>query len=110
MVAGFFVRHPYRPLGEVRIDGGSLDHEPVAEPWAQACVCLHVDGTVRIAPGNQLAETTAGDLLQAGPPLVHDGRSAIDGSDREGSPPVPASSTRTSPLSATRDRARCWRW
>src|SRR5919198_486229 len=45
MVAGFFLRDPYRPLGEVRIGG---------------------------------------DLLQAGPLLVHDGRPVIDSSDPEG--------------------------
>jgi hypothetical protein len=84
MVAGFFVRDPYRPLGEARIGGEPLAYEPVAEPWAQARACLHVDGAVRMAPRGQLAETPAGDLLQAGPLLVHDGRSAIDGSDREG--------------------------
>ena len=33
MVAGFFVRDPYRPLGEVRIDGEAVEHEPVADPW-----------------------------------------------------------------------------
>jgi hypothetical protein len=84
MVAGFFVRDPYRPLGEVRVGGKPLPYEPVAEPWAQARACLHVDGTVRIAPRGQLTETPAGDLLQAGPLLVHDGRSVIDGTDREG--------------------------
>jgi hypothetical protein len=84
MVAGFFVRDPYRPLGEVRLGGEPLAYEPVAEPWAQARACLQVDGTVRMAPRGQLAETPAGDLLQAGPLLVHDGRSVIDGTDREG--------------------------
>jgi hypothetical protein len=84
MVAGFFVRDPYRPLGEVRVGGEPLAFEPVAEPWAQARACLHVHGTVRMAPRGQLAETPAGDLLQAGPLLVHDGRSVIDGTDREG--------------------------
>ena len=40
MVAGFFVRDPYRPLGEVRIDGARVPHEPVAAPWQlDAGVC-----------------------------------------------------------------------
>src|SRR3954452_20946832 len=34
MVAGFFVRDPYRPLGEVRLGGAVVPHEPVAAPWA----------------------------------------------------------------------------
>ena len=85
MVAGFFVRDPYRPLGEVRIGGEPLAHEPVPEPWAQARACLHVDGgAVRIAPRGDLPAELRGDLLQAGPLLVHDGRSVIDGDDREG--------------------------
>src|SRR5262245_30742779 len=32
IVGGFFVRDPYRPLGEVWIDGRSVAHEPVALP------------------------------------------------------------------------------
>jgi hypothetical protein len=84
MVAGFFVRDPYKPLGEVRIAGEPLDHEPVAEPWARARACLHIDGTVLIAPRGELADTPSGDLLQAGPLLVHEGRSMIDDTDREG--------------------------
>jgi hypothetical protein len=84
IVAGFFVRDPYRPLGEVRVDGEPLAHQPVAEQWAQARACLHVDRTVRIAPRGELGQAPAGDLVQAGPRLVHDGRSLIDGSDPEG--------------------------
>ena len=63
MVAGFFVREPYRPLGEVRVGGEPLAYEPVGEPWAQVRACLHVDRRVRMAPR---------------------GRSLIDGTDREG--------------------------
>jgi hypothetical protein len=84
IVAGFFLRDPYRPLGEVRIDGVAREHEPVAAPWAAARACLHVDGAVRMAPRSALAAEPAGDLLQAGPLLVRDGVSAIDGDDREG--------------------------
>ncbi len=84
IVAGFFVRDPYLPLGEVRVDGAVLPHEPIAAPWGDARACLHVDGTVRIAPRRDLPPEPPGDLLQAGPLLVHDGRSVIDGDDREG--------------------------
>ena len=84
IVAGFFLRDPYRPLGEVRVDGVALVHEPVAAPWGSARACLHVDGRVRMAPRAELAPEPAGDLLQAGPLLVRDGRSVIDGHDREG--------------------------
>jgi hypothetical protein len=84
MVAGFFLRDPYRPLGEVRIGGAVLAHEPVCEPWARTRACLHVDGEVRIAPRGELPAEPRGDLLQAGPLLVDDGRSVVDDTDREG--------------------------
>jgi hypothetical protein len=84
IVAGFFVRDPYRPLGEVRIAGAVMEHEPVAAPWSARRACVHVDGSIRIASRDELGAAPAGDLVQAGPLLVRDGRSAIDGSDREG--------------------------
>ena len=83
MVAGFFVRDPYRPLGEVRIEGAVVEHEPVAEPWARARACVHVDGSVRLARRDALPDDPPGDLVQAGPLLVHDGRTVVDG-DSEG--------------------------
>jgi hypothetical protein len=82
IVAGFFVRDPYRPLGEVRIDGATLEHEPIAEPWGPRRACVHVDGGVRLGPREELGD--GGDLVQAGPMLIRDGRSVIDGEDREG--------------------------
>jgi hypothetical protein len=84
MVAGFFLRDPYRPLGEVWIGGEQIPHEPVAEPWARARACLHVDGTVTMAPRADLPAEPRGDLVQAGPLLVHEGRSVVDEGDREG--------------------------
>jgi hypothetical protein len=84
MVAGFFLRDPYRPLGEVWIGGEPLAHEPVADPWTATRACVHVDGAVRMAPRRELPAEPAGDLVQAGPLLVHEGRSVIDGDDREG--------------------------
>jgi hypothetical protein len=84
MVAGFFLRGPYRPLGEVRIGGELVEHEPVSPPWGPKRGCVHIDGKVRIAPREQIADEPPGDLLQAGPLLVSAGRSLIDGEDREG--------------------------
>jgi hypothetical protein len=74
MVAGFFLRDPYRPLGEVRIGGTAIEHEAVAEPWASSRACVHVDGTVRLAARRDLGAEPPGDLVQAGPLLVHEGR------------------------------------
>jgi hypothetical protein len=84
IVAGFFVRDPFRPLGEVRIGGGVVEHEPIAAPWGARRACVHVDGAVRLAPRGHLAADPRGDLVVAGPLLVHDGRSLMDEPDREG--------------------------
>jgi hypothetical protein len=84
IVAGFFVRDPFRPLGEVRLAGTLVGHEPVPEPWATARACVHVDGSVRIAARGQLGPEPPGDLVQAGPLLVHEGTSCIDDTDPEG--------------------------
>jgi Phosphodiester glycosidase len=84
MVAGFFVRDPYRPLGEVRIGGRTIEHEPVAAPWASVRACVHVDGAVRLARRAAIEARPAGDLVQAGPLLVDEGRSVVEGADEEG--------------------------
>jgi len=84
IVAGFFVRDPYRPLGEVRVGGTVVEHEPVAAPWASARACVHVDGAVRVASREELGAEPAGDLVQAGPLLVRDGRSVVGDGDDEG--------------------------
>jgi hypothetical protein len=84
IVAGFFVRDPYRPLGEVRIGGAAVEHEPIAAPWAERRACVHVDVTVRLAARGDLLAEPPGDLVQAGPLLVRDGRSVIGGDDGEG--------------------------
>lgn len=84
IVAGFFLREPHRPLGDVRIGGAAVAHEPIPDPWAARRGCVHVDGEVRLAGREELGPQPAGDLVQAGPLLVRDGRSLIDGSDHEG--------------------------
>src|SRR4051794_41073139 len=84
MVAGFFVRDPYRPLGEVRLGGEVVAHEPVAAPWASARACVQVDDLVRLAPRDEIPANPTGDLVQAGPLLVSDGREVADDADREG--------------------------
>jgi exopolysaccharide biosynthesis protein len=83
IVAGFFVRDPYRPLGEVRIDGRAHVHERIAAPWEALRACVHIDGSVRLAARGELAEEPAGDLVQAGPLLVRGGR-PVEGADAEG--------------------------
>jgi hypothetical protein len=84
IVAGFFLRAPDRALGEVWIGGEPVVHEPIAAPWGPPRACVHIDGTIRLARRADLPAEPAGDLVQAGPLLVHEGRSLIDGEDREG--------------------------
>jgi Phosphodiester glycosidase len=86
IVAGFFVRDPWRPLGEVRIGGRPLAHEPIAAPFGPARSCVHIepDGAVVLAPRGEIAPAPSGDLVQAGPRLVAGGRVVVDDEDREG--------------------------
>jgi hypothetical protein len=84
IVAGFFLRDPWRPLGEVRLEGEAVPHEPVAAPWGGRRGCVQVDGDVHLAPRERLDAHPRGDLVQAGPLLVAGGRSLMDGDDREG--------------------------
>lgn len=84
IVAGFFLREPDRPLGEVRVDGAVVGHEPIAAPWGPKRGAIHIDGGVRIAPRERLPDNPRGHLVQAGPVIVSGGRSLVDGEDREG--------------------------
>jgi hypothetical protein len=84
IVAGFFLRDPWRPLGEVRIGGEVVEHEPISPPWGPRRGCVHIDGGVRLAPRARVADDAPGDLVQAGPLLVSGGRTLIDGEDGEG--------------------------
>jgi exopolysaccharide biosynthesis protein len=86
IVAGFFVRDPWRPLGEVWIDGRAVAHEPIVAPFGPARSCVHVepDGRVAVAPRCEIAATPAGDLVQAGPRLVAGGQVVVGGGDPEG--------------------------
>ncbi len=86
VVGGFFLRDPYRPLGEVWIDGHAVAHEPVAEPYGPRRGTVAVDdGRARLVERAAAPANPAGDLLQAGPLLVADGVVAFDGAeDREG--------------------------
>jgi exopolysaccharide biosynthesis protein len=85
IVAGFFVRSGGRPLGELWIDGVAHDHEPFAPPWGgrRGCVAIR-DGIVEIDSRPAFADAPP-SLLEAGPLLVRDGLSVIDGvADPEG--------------------------
>ena len=86
VVAGFFFRDPYRPLGELWIDGRQVPHEPVAAPYAERRGSVAIEeGAVRLVERRAAPAEPRGDLVQAGPLLVADGRIVFDADkDREG--------------------------
>jgi hypothetical protein len=79
IIAGFFVRDPYRPLGDLWIDGREIDHEPILPPYAsrRAAVVIE-DGEVRLAPRDDAPAAPVGDLVHAGPMLLRDGAAIYD--------------------------------
>jgi phosphodiester glycosidase len=86
VVGGFFVRDPYRPLGELWLDGRQVEHEPVPEPFAshRGSVVIDDDG-VRLVARSAAPPEPPGDLVQAGPLLVDGGEIVFDADeDREG--------------------------
>jgi hypothetical protein len=86
VVGGFFLRDPYRPLGEVWIEGSPAAHEPIAALYGEMRGSVVIDGgVVRLQERAAAPARPAGDLLVAGPLLVVDGEIAYDAAtDREG--------------------------
>jgi hypothetical protein len=88
IVGGFFLRDPYRALGEVWVDGRRVPFEPVGEPYADPRACVIIGARpsfVRFAPLADAPSEPRGDLVQAGPLLVEGGAIVFaEGDDREG--------------------------
>jgi hypothetical protein len=86
VVGGFFLRDPYRPLGEVWIDGSPAAHEPIAALYGERRGSVMIDGgVVRLQERSAAPARPAGDLLVAGPLLLVDAEIAYDAAtDREG--------------------------
>jgi Phosphodiester glycosidase len=79
IIAGFFVRDPYRPLGDLWIDGREVDHEPILPPYAsrRAAVVIE-DGEIRLATRGDAPLVPVGDLVHAGPMLLRGGAVVFD--------------------------------
>ena len=82
VVGGFFLRDPYRPLGDVWIGGRQVRHEPVATPFGarRGSVVVDPGGAVRVLERGAEPVEPSGDLVQAGPLLVA-GRAVVFDSD-----------------------------
>jgi hypothetical protein len=79
IVGGFYRRDPFRPLGDLWLDGRRIESEPFPDANRDLRPALYVtDGEVRIAPRGELPPEPEGDLLQAGPLLVRDGEVVFD--------------------------------
>jgi uncharacterized protein YigE (DUF2233 family) len=75
MSGGFFAREAGMPLGELWIGGRRRSHVPFPAPWRDIRGSLLVDGDgIAIGRRDALPSRPDGDLLQAGPVLVTDGR------------------------------------
>jgi exopolysaccharide biosynthesis protein len=86
IIGGFFLRTPFRPLGELWLDGAAVAHETVANGFAprRAAVAVDQDGGLALGPRDAFPDAPAGDLLQAGPLLMARGAIVFDGADPEG--------------------------
>ena len=84
LVGGFYVRSDGvapesmvtgLPLGELWLDGVKQPFVPFSRPWGERRACVSVvRGDARIMHRDELPASPSGDLLQAGPLLVRDGR------------------------------------
>jgi hypothetical protein len=86
LVGGFFVTTTGEALGELRAAGIRRHSVPFTSPWGDIRSCVHIEGgEVRLARRSELPAAPRGDLLQAGPLLVHEGEAVMrEGHDPEG--------------------------
>ena len=81
-ISGGFYAADGTPLGELHSDGNVHMTIPFDTPWDACRSCVSaIDGHVEIAPRGVLPSRARGDLLQAGPLLVANGRAVIGGAE-----------------------------
>jgi hypothetical protein len=79
MSGGFFAREARQPLGDLWITGKRRSHVSFQPPWHTIRGALHIDADRIIIDRRQMLPAQPdGDLLQAGPLLVMDGRPVVD--------------------------------
>ena len=82
VIGGFFLRDPYRPLGDLWVDGSEVPHEQIVEPYGSQRACVLVeDGDTRLAAREDAPASPSGDLVHAGPLLVRGGAVVYDPSE-----------------------------
>lgn len=82
---GFSIGAEHEPVGEQWVEGRRLPSRPFPPPWDEIRGAISMDGDeVRIGPRRELVRVPKGDLLQAGPLLVHGGKVVVSGDDPEG--------------------------
>jgi len=98
---GFYVADGI-PLGEIHSDGNVHMAVPFDAPWDGCRSCLSVRGdTVEITPRGVLPNRARGDLLQAGPLLVANGRPVIGPDTRGASAAATRRASASAPQSAS---------
>jgi hypothetical protein len=79
VIGGFFVRDPYRPLGDLWIDGREVDHEPIQPPYESRRAAVVIDeGEIRLSARGEAPAAPPGDLVHAGPMLLRGGAVVFD--------------------------------
>jgi exopolysaccharide biosynthesis protein len=87
MSGGFFLRSCNKILGDTWVDGVACVTQAFESPWHMRRGTLHVgrDGVLTLGPRHELPDAPQGDMLQAGPLLVHKGKLLIaDDCESEG--------------------------
>ncbi len=110
IIGGFFLRDPYRPLGELWIDGRQVPGDAIPAPYAARRACVLATGTdVRLLPRDEAPDSPAGTFSRPARCSSTAARSSSTWRPTaKGSRPARASSTPTSPTDVIRAPRSEW--